>query len=452
MLQRLLAVGIGAAVSIAACSPAGLKPLPSSTGGSSEQAGAVGEAGGTTTDAAGQGGAFPVDTGAGGTADGGGTSDDAGAGGTSTTQDGAAEAGDSGSLADGSANAGGSTKRDSGAGAGGSTPNADSASLYDGGPIPRSCGMPVVGGGGVAQPSGTAGNLKVLDWAGFKAAYTFTFDDANSSQLLHYDELNALGVPMTFFLVGASIGTNQAKWAKAAADGHELANHTQSHGYAYNSTVARSVVQADVDLGKKTIESAFSLKVYTMAAPGGDPAFGAEATAGHFMNRSLGTSYMRAGNDSSPSAFNTYCYLPSSGAAASTLESNLIDARAAGAWGCMVIHGFKDGGDGAYQPIPFDAFTTTVNYAKGLGDMWLDTFENVGAYWRGQVAFEKNAPATSGTTQTWTWTLPSNFPTGKCLRVTVDGGTVQQGGKTVPWDGHGYYEISLDEGLLTLSP
>ena len=48
------------------------------------------------------------------------------------------------------------------------------------------------------------------------------------------------------------------------------------------------------------------------------------------------------------------------------------------------------------------------------------------------------------------WTLPDHFPPGMCLRVTTTGGTLSQGGQTLGWDDHGYYEVSLDAGTLTL--
>ena len=61
-------------------------------------------------------------------------------------------------------------------------------------------------------------------------------------------------------------------------------------------------------------------------------------------------------------------------------------------------------------------------------------------------------PVTAGSSQTYTWTLPANFPTGKVLRVKVDGGTLTQGGTALTWSEHGYYEVSLYAGSLTLSP
>ena len=58
----------------------------------------------------------------------------------------------------------------------------------------------------------------------------------------------------------------------------------------------------------------------------------------------------------------------------------------------------------------------------------------------------------SGDTTTWTWSLPAHFPPGQTLRVTVDGGTLSQDGEPLTWDGHGYYEIALDAGMLTHEP
>ena len=55
----------------------------------------------------------------------------------------------------------------------------------------------------------------------------------------------------------------------------------------------------------------------------------------------------------------------------------------------------------------------------------------------------------------WTWDVADfsdPFPPGKFLRVTTDGGTLKQGDKTLTWNDHGYYEVSLDAGTLTPSP
>jgi hypothetical protein len=36
-----------------------------------------------------------------------------------------------------------------------------------------------------------------------------------------------------------------------------------------------------------------------------------------------------------------------------------------------LIHGFTGGSDGACQPVDIGQFTSSVNYAKNLGDMWI---------------------------------------------------------------------------------
>jgi hypothetical protein len=69
---------------------------------------------------------------------------------------------------------------------------------------------------------------------------------------------------------------------------------------------------------------------------------------------------------------------------------------------------------------------------------------NVGAYWQGQKLI-----STSATTSA-TWTLPAHFPPNMCVRITTAGGTVKQKGQEVPWDSHGYYQISLDAGSVTI--
>ncbi|HEX2674417.1 MAG TPA: polysaccharide deacetylase, partial [Polyangiaceae bacterium] len=57
-------------------------------------------------------------------------------------------------------------------------------------------------------------------------------------------------------------------------------------------------------------------------------------------------------------------------------------------------------------------------------------------------------PASATTSATWT--LPANFPPNMCVRITTSGGTVTQKGSAIAWDPHGYYQISLDAGEVTI--
>src|SRR5450755_908906 len=129
----------------------------------------------------------------------------------------------SGVSSGGDTSAAGGSVEDGGtsaSGAGGSAVGASSA--ISGLPLPPTPS-------GLAKPAGTAGNLKVLPWAGFKAAVTYTFDDAQPSQIDHWSELKAEGIRGTFYL-NTQLATSEAgfdtTWQDAEAQGWELGNHT----------------------------------------------------------------------------------------------------------------------------------------------------------------------------------------------------------------------------------
>ncbi len=304
------------------------------------------------------------------------------------------------------------------------------------------CSLPAAGSSGVARPSGAAENLQVLDWAGFVAALSYTFDDANSSQIAHYAELQALGVPMTFYLQTGKSSAASDVWAQAVLDGHELGNHTESH--------ARTATAEDIDAASDFIEAQFGVIPYTMAAPYGDTSYVSLAETRFLINRGVGGGRIAPNGNSNP--FNLPCYIPPTGAEASTMNGVIDTAHSAGSWQIVLVHGFTGGTDGAYQPIDIDQFVSNVEYAKSLGDVWIDSVVRVGAYWIAQKLFGDLSPATSGDETTWSWTLPDHFPPGMCLRITTDGGTLVQNGEALSWDDHGYYQVSLDAGALTLTP
>jgi hypothetical protein len=123
--------------------------------------------------------------------------------------------------------------------------------------------------------------------------------------------------------------------------------------------------------------------------------------------------------------------------------------RGSGRWLIFVIHSITPTSTVWYNPVDVGEVTGAMRYAKSLSDVWTDTISNVGAYWRGQKIVT-DAIAQGGTT--YSWTLPPHFPPGKVVRVTVSGGTPTQHGRALAWSEHGYYEVALDAGSLTLSP
>ena len=305
-------------------------------------------------------------------------------------------------------------------------------------------GLPIPPGGGVARPSGAPGGLTVVDWAGFRAAISYTFDDTNSSQIQHYAELQALAVPMTFYLItGKTPEIDNAIWSQAVKDGHELGSHSRSHRH---TGTAADLEASDADLKQK-----FGVTVFTMASPYGDASYPPLASARYLINRGVASGLIGPGDDTDP--YNIYCYVPPPGASAAAFNATVDAARNAGRWTTVLVHGFTGGSDGAYQPVAIGEFTASVNHAKAFGDVWIDSVVSIGAYWRAQKMFAAIQPSTSGNSKTWKWTLPPHFPPGKVLRVKVDGGTLTQpDGRTLAWDDHGYYEVALDAGSLTLSP
>lgn len=355
----------------------------------------------------------------------------------SASQDGsAADTSDAGGT-DGALPAG-----DSGADSGADSGGSDASEAGTDAQSPARSALPVPPGKADAPPpSGVPGELAVLDWAGFKAALSYTFDDTNSSQIKNFDALDALGVRYTFYLTTGRSELADPVWKRALEAGHELGNHTKSHQETDDGS--------DTDAATKTLEQKFGSKVWTMAAPFGAGIYTNLAKTRFLINRGVFNALIAPNDDTDP--FTLPCYIPPTGASTQELDAQVASARREGKWRVVLVHGFSGGTDGAYQPVSLSAFTESVQHSKDFGDVWIDSVVNIGSYWRAQKLIRSITPVTVGGETRWTWQLPDHFPPGKFLRVTVKGGTLTQNGRVLDWDGHGYYELALDEGSLTLT-
>lgn len=295
----------------------------------------------------------------------------------------------------------------------------------------------------MARPSGSATNLTVLPWAGFKGAISYSFDDANDTQINNEQQLLGLGVPFTFYLWTGKQQASNAFYQRALDAGHELANHTESHG--------SGAADSDVTQAQDFLMSQYGVVGFTMAAPNGTTSnYNSIAQQLFILDRGVSDSLI--GPDDNTDLLNLPSYIPPTGAGTSQLNPKADAAESQGKWQTVCIHGFSGGSDGAYQPIDLGGFVDHVEYVKSKGDVWIGTMLNVGAYFIGRKAVANASPASQGDDQVWTWTLPNVFPTGRYVRVTVDGGTLSQDGAPLPWNEHGFYEVALDVGSLTLSP
>lgn len=312
-------------------------------------------------------------------------------------------------------------------------------------------GLPILPQSAIPQPSGTPGGLKVLDWAGFKAAITYTFDDSLPSQIANYPQLQATGARMTFFLIGSS-DQNSPVWAQAAKDGNELSNHTEHHCRANGADCGMGIyagsIQAEYDLCTAHIQQTYGVSnVWTTAAPFGDTGYDAVAKTRFFLNRGVMGGQVAPNDNSDP--YNLPIYGATAGDTASIFNSYIDSAHKAGSWRIFLFHSL--GGDNGYAPVNIADVLASIRHAQSLGDVWIDSMVNIGAYWAGQKAVTNAASNKSGKNTILTWTLPAHFPPGRFLRVTVTGGTLKQAGRVLPWNSAGYYEVALDDGSLAIS-
>lgn len=347
----------------------------------------------------------------------------------------------------------------SSSGAGG-TSAASGSSGAGGGGVSAVSNLPVPPGSGAEpQPSGAAQNLVVLPWAGFHSAVTYTFDDAQPSHIAHWPELKAEGIRGTFYLNTLSQASEagfDATWQDALKDGWELGNHTVHHCYANGmctNGATFTTIDAELDDVTTYIEgTAKQADVWTAAYPFGDTGYEPASMSRFFLARGVSPGTIAPGGATDP--FNLPCVaaVAAGGEPASKFSGDIDAARAQGSWLIFLFHSIAPTSQAWYATTDITAITGSIDHAKSLADVWIDSVVNVGAYWVAQKLVAGAAPTTNGGATSWSWKLPAHFPPGKFLRVTVDGGKLSQGGHALAWDAHGYYEVALDAGTLSLSP
>ena len=299
----------------------------------------------------------------------------------------------------------------------------------------------------------------MLNWAGFDAAVSYTFDDGQPSQVDHYAELEAQGVPMTFYINEGWSATSDnfaAAWARVAADGNEIGNHTVSHSHADLSdsgTGSGPLASQALEISKNAeyITKVISHQpVWSFAAPYGDRGWAQYAADYYFVNR--GVAYGTIAPLDSTDPMNLPVYAANGGETERVLDSEIDDARSGGRWLIFLFHSLLPTSQNWYAGIDVTNVTGSMYHTRAARNIWIDTLTRVAAYWMGQKIVAQAVPGLSGKDYVWNWKLPAHFPKGMYLRVTVSGGTPSQNGKVLAWDPHGFYEIALDAGSLKVSP
>ena len=328
--------------------------------------------------------------------------------------------------------------------------------------VTASSGTPVNDGiplpsAGIALQGVASGPLTILNWAGFKAATSWTFDDSQPSQIQHYADIQAVGVPVTYYITTGENGdasNYDATWTAAANAGDELGNHTQDHCQANLTNCITNTntgnLATELDNATSYLLAHYPQKaVWTGASPYGDTGYDSDASTRFFVYRGVQAGSTLPNDNTYP--FNLPCHLAATGETAAQFNAVTDAARSAGTWQIFLVHTITPTTAIWYNPVAVTDVTGAMTHAQTAGDTWVDSVVDVGAYWRGLKVLASVTPTTSGTTTTWTWTLPANFPSGKYLRVTVPSGTLSQNGTGITENSAGFFSVSLDAGSLTLT-
>jgi len=307
-------------------------------------------------------------------------------------------------------------------------------------------------GADVPRPSAhvVAPNLRVLPWAGFRAAVTFTFDDSQPSHIEHWPELRAAGVPMTFFVNPSDRWGDEdaATWRAVPAAGNEIGNHTRSHcrvdstGCLPNENAAEDIDRATADITSRLGANA----VYSFAAPFGDTSWNRYAPSRFLVGRGISSGIVPPTGASD--WYDLPCFPVEAGQGAAAFDAGIDRARSQHGWIIFMFHSLLPTAANWYAGVETAGVTASFAYGKSRSDVWMDTMAAIGAYARGQQLLERATP----TDNHWTWTLPAHFPPGRIVRVTIDGGALSQETRPLAWDAHGYYEVALDAGTLAWKP
>ena len=254
-----------------------------------------------------------------------------------------------------------------------------------------------------AQQHATAAGPAGFHWpAGIKAAVSLAYDDALDSQLDHaIPALDKYGLKGSFYLQlsNPSVSKRLAEWRAAAANGHELGNHTLFHQCSHSKpdrswvlphrdldTTSVAQVQDQAIVANTMLYAIDGKRERTFTAPCGDLlANGVNylpAIRGEFVAIKAGSS---SGVVESMAALDPY-QVAVAGPVGLSGQQLIALVKEAGAKGTMVnftFHGI--GGD--YLANSSEAHEELLRFlADHRQTYWTDTFLNIMKYAKAQKA------------------------------------------------------------------
>ncbi len=263
------------------------------------------------------------------------------------------------------------------------------------------CGSgPTRGRGGTTEGYGASAApepRRAFAWPeGTKAAVSLTFDDARASQVENgVPLLDRYGVKATFYVVPDRLGERLAAWKQAAANGHEIGNHTVRHPCTGNFAFAREKALEDYTReemerelleANRRIEAALGVRPRTFAYPCGQKFVGRGTQLRSYVPVvawmfSAGRGWMdEAANDPAFCDPAQLLGVELDGLDFEAARKLIETAAANGGWLVFAGH---DIGEGGRQTTRIDTLEAICEYAKDPNNgIWIDTVENVVRYVR----------------------------------------------------------------------
>ncbi len=227
-----------------------------------------------------------------------------------------------------------------------------------------------------AEPSG---RIQIADFKGDKAgAVSYTFDDGLRNQyLIAAPVMERLHIPGTFFIIPGEVAASDEKveskkpgawggvtWDEVrslASKGFEIGNHGYSHENLAKLTDKPDELEHEIEYSADVIERETGTFPMSFCYPYNSFNEQVESIVNrrHAVARTFQQGF--GARDTTAESLNRWV-------------DKLINGRE---WGVTMIHGLTDG----FDPMRPEVFEAHMAYAKGReGELWIDTFGNVGRY------------------------------------------------------------------------
>jgi peptidoglycan/xylan/chitin deacetylase (PgdA/CDA1 family) len=229
---------------------------------------------------------------------------------------------------------------------------------------------------------------------GKRVAVSLSFDDARESQAVNGFDLFARHcAKVTFYVNPRSMEKHIEKWKRAAAQGHEIGSHSDTHPCSGNFPFARknaleeytlAKLEADLNTADRDIQRLLGLKATTFAYPCGSK----------FVGRGVNTqSYVpviakrfRAGRGFRDEAANDPAYVDlaqtlgvdSDGMTFEQMKDAVLKAAQQGGWLVFAGHNIGNPGNQTTEIAVLEEF---LRYARDPANgIWLDTVDAIASY------------------------------------------------------------------------